>query len=86
MDFNPLHLPELIDTLQRLGLSYHSEDENKRTLVRTYNKNTNNHSNYKQKQESLYAVTLKIWLIRQHGYDVPAKGTHACMQLLSNNI
>ncbi|KAH9660141.1 TPS27 [Citrus sinensis] len=32
VDFDPLHLLELIDTLQRLGLSYHFEDENKRTL------------------------------------------------------
>ena len=86
VDFDPLHLLELIDTLQRPGLSYHFEDENKRTLVRIYNKNTNNHSNYKQKQESLYAVALKFRLLRHHGYDIPAKGTHGCMQLLSNNI
>ncbi|XP_044461395.1 terpene synthase 10-like [Mangifera indica] len=56
---------ELIDVLQRLGLSYQFEDEIKRILDRVY-KN-------KHKQDSLYAVALEFRLLRQHYYDVSAE-------------
>ncbi|XP_031270973.1 terpene synthase 10-like [Pistacia vera] len=65
-----VHQLELIDDLQRLGVSYHFENEIRRILNAIYN---NNIDNYKQKQESLYAVALEFRLLRQHGYDVPTE-------------
>ncbi|GKU94202.1 hypothetical protein SLEP1_g7728 [Rubroshorea leprosula] len=58
---------ELIDNLQRLGLSYHFEDEVKKNLDRIYNKN---HGNYGHKKDSLYAIALEFRILRQHGYNV----------------
>ncbi|GAY68626.1 hypothetical protein CUMW_265570 [Citrus unshiu] len=43
-----------------LGVSYHFEDEIKRTLERICNKNT---------EKSLYNVALKFRILRQYGYD-----------------
>ncbi|KAJ0018634.1 hypothetical protein Pint_11399 [Pistacia integerrima] len=62
---DPLHQLELVDDLQRLGISYHFENEIKSILNSIYNKNP--------KQESLYTVALKFRLLRQHGYDIPAE-------------
>ncbi|GKU94199.1 hypothetical protein SLEP1_g7725 [Rubroshorea leprosula] len=59
---------ELIDHLQRLGLSYHFEDEIKKSLDRIYSKN---HGNYGLKKDSLYATALEFRILRQHGYNVP---------------
>ncbi|XP_044461392.1 terpene synthase 10-like [Mangifera indica] len=55
---------ELIDDLQRLGLSYQFKDEIKRILDRVYET--------KRKQDGLYAAALEFRLLRQHYYDVPA--------------
>ncbi|CAK9157540.1 unnamed protein product [Ilex paraguariensis] len=60
----PLDQLELIDNLQRLGVSYHFEDEIKRILENIY-------SNNKWQKEDLYAAALRFRLLRQHGYDVP---------------
>ena len=68
VDLDPLHQLELIDNLHRLGVSYHFEDEIKRTLDRIHNKNTN---------KSLYATALKFRILRQYGYNTPVKGTHS---------
>ena len=70
VDFDPLHQLELIDNLHRLGVSYHCEDEIKRTLERIYNKNSD---------KRLYTVALKFRILRQYGYDTPVKGTHSCI-------
>ncbi|KAJ0081036.1 hypothetical protein Patl1_10180 [Pistacia atlantica] len=59
---DPLHQLELVDDLQRLGISYHFEYEIKSILNSIYKKN--------QKQKSLYAVALEFRLLRQHGYDI----------------
>ena len=64
---DPLEQLELIDTLQRLGLSYHFESETKRILEGLYN---NNHGGDLWKKENLYATALKFRLLRQHGYSV----------------
>ncbi|XP_024046987.1 gamma-terpinene synthase, chloroplastic-like [Citrus clementina] len=72
-----LHQLEIVDNLQRLGVSYHFEDEIKRFLSRIYNER-NSRSSYhaKEKQESsLYAVALEFRLLRQHGFDMHAQGT-----------
>ncbi|KAH9660138.1 TPS27 [Citrus sinensis] len=66
VDLDPLHQLELIDNLHRLGVSYHFEDEIKRTLDRIHNKNTN---------KSLYARALKFRILRQYGYENPVKET-----------
>lgn len=73
-----LHQLEIVDNLQRLGVSYHFEDEIKRFLSRIYNER-NSRSSYhaKEKQESsLYAVALEFRLLRQHGFDMHAQGTY----------
>ncbi|KAK1556179.1 hypothetical protein Q3G72_000128 [Acer saccharum] len=65
---DPLHQMELIDTLQRLGLSYHFDHEIKRILGRIHDKRCSNINT--RKQESLYAVALEFRLLRQHGFDI----------------
>ncbi|KAK2988038.1 hypothetical protein RJ640_011301 [Escallonia rubra] len=62
----PLAKLELIDTVQRLGLKYHFEEEIKKALDVVYNDN-----NDAWFDESLYATALRFRLLRQHGYDVP---------------
>ena len=64
---DPLEQLELIEILQRLGLSYHFEEEMKRILDGVYN---NDHGGDTWKVENLYATALKFRLLRQHGYSV----------------
>nr|QLC36836.1 terpene synthase 36 [Cannabis sativa] len=61
---NSLAQLELIDTLQRLGVSYRFENEISTILKEKY-ANVNN-PNY-----NLYAIALEFRLLRQHGYAVP---------------
>ena len=66
---DPLEQLELIDVLQRLGLSYHFEAELKRILEALY---SNDHGGDIDtwKTKNLYATALKFRLLRQHGYSV----------------
>ena len=64
---DPLEQLELIDILQRLGLSNHFEGELKRILEGLYN---NDQSGDTWRKENLYATTLKFRLLRQHGYNI----------------
>ncbi|KAH1063671.1 hypothetical protein J1N35_028658 [Gossypium stocksii] len=64
---DPLEKLELIDTLQRLGLSYHFEAEINKTLK---NISTNHISTVAWKKDNLYATALEFRLLRQHGYKV----------------
>ncbi|XP_011009237.1 PREDICTED: terpene synthase 10-like [Populus euphratica] len=59
---------ELIDALQRLGLSYHFVDEIKSTLKSLFYKN---HIENTKTVHDLYATALEFRLLRQHGYKVP---------------
>ncbi|XP_039016299.1 terpene synthase 10-like [Hibiscus syriacus] len=59
----PLEKLELIDTLQRLGLSYHFQKETKRILESI-------RSEISWKKDNLYATALEFRLLRQHGYNV----------------
>ena len=59
---------EMIDVLQRLGLSYHFEDELRRILEGVY-MNTNH--GICNKEKNLYATALEFRLLRQNGYRVP---------------
>jgi (-)-alpha-terpineol synthase len=65
---DPLERLELIDILQRLGLSYHFDDEIRRTLEGIYNAN---HAGEMGNKENIYATALEFRLLRQHGYSVP---------------
>uniref|UniRef100_A0A2N9HUY7 Uncharacterized protein n=1 Tax=Fagus sylvatica TaxID=28930 RepID=A0A2N9HUY7_FAGSY len=65
---DPFEQLELIDILQRLGLSYHFEGEIKRIIEGLYN--MDDHGGDSWKTENLYATALKFRLLRQHGYDV----------------
>lgn len=60
---DPLAQLEHIDILQRLGLSYHFEEEIK-SMLEEICKN-------KSKRNSLYFTALEFRLLRQHGYWVP---------------
>ncbi|XP_021289701.1 (-)-alpha-terpineol synthase-like [Herrania umbratica] len=63
---SPLEQLELVDSLQRLGLSYHFENETKTILdgISAY------HTNVAWKKDSLYATAIEFRLLRQHGYKV----------------
>ncbi|KAL2476856.1 (-)-alpha-terpineol synthase [Forsythia ovata] len=64
----PLDQLELIDNLQRLGISYHFENEIKQILSvinRKYSKNDQD-----AKINDLYATALEFRLLRQHGFNV----------------
>ncbi|CAA2977597.1 terpene synthase 10-like [Olea europaea subsp. europaea] len=66
----PLEQVELIDNLERLGISYHFEDEIEHILAfinRKYSKNN------EPKIKDLYATALEFRLLRQHGFNVSQK-------------
>ncbi|KAL2466469.1 Alpha-humulene/(-)-(E)-beta-caryophyllene synthase [Abeliophyllum distichum] len=56
----------LINTLERLGVSYHFEDEIEELLERFFNLK----SNYADEAYDLYTVALHFRLFRQHGYRI----------------
>ncbi|XP_022971751.1 terpene synthase 10-like [Cucurbita maxima] len=64
---DPLKRLKLIDTLQRLGISYHFENEIKDVLKRIYEKRFKSDDSEKN---NLYAISLEFRLLRQHGFDV----------------
>ncbi|XP_024026151.1 myrcene synthase, chloroplastic [Morus notabilis] len=64
----PLALLEHIDFLERLGLSYHFEDEIKKILKGIY---TNNHFGMDAWKGNLHATALAFRLLRQYQYWVP---------------
>ncbi|PON94472.1 Terpene synthase, N-terminal domain containing protein [Trema orientale] len=68
---SPLVQLEQIDALQRLGISYHFEDEIKRVLIKTTH--SYNSCNDAWKRNDLYATALEFKLLRQHGYRVPSE-------------
>ncbi|XVF15081.1 hypothetical protein REPUB_Repub09cG0118500 [Reevesia pubescens] len=63
---DPLEKLELLDSLQRLGLSYHFGNEIKRILesIRA------DRSNVSWKKDNFYATALEFRLLRQNGYKV----------------
>ncbi|KAG8482921.1 hypothetical protein CXB51_024326 [Gossypium anomalum] len=64
---DPLEKLELIDTIQRLGLSYHFGDEIKKTLKNISIERSNTIAS---NRDHLYATALEFRLLRQHGYKV----------------
>lgn len=73
---DPLKKLELIDVLQRLGLSYHFEDEIKSILESIYNTSHGAPCGGDMRKESLYATSLGFRLLRQNGYNVPQGKRH----------
>lgn len=63
---------ELVDILQRLGVSYHFEREIKNILTNVHVKNVRSHQNRKDRKrwEDLYATALEFRLLRQHGFNI----------------
>ncbi|KAL7124214.1 hypothetical protein ABFS83_14G033400 [Erythranthe nasuta] len=56
----------LIDTIERLGISYHFEDEIEEKLQQFFNMNTN----YEDETYDLYTVSLHFRVFRQHGHRI----------------
>ncbi|KAL1548356.1 (-)-5-epieremophilene synthase stps2 [Salvia divinorum] len=63
---NLVEAMNLIDTLERLGISYHFEPEIEETLQHFFNLNTD----YSDGYYDLYTVSLHFRLFRQHGHRI----------------
>ncbi|GMN53289.1 hypothetical protein TIFTF001_022440 [Ficus carica] len=64
-DQNPTDKLHLIDAVQRLGVSYHFENEID-TILQRFHKNLNENDDH-----DLYNVALQFRLLREHGYNIP---------------
>ncbi|XP_048328538.2 valencene synthase-like [Ziziphus jujuba] len=60
----PLQKLELIDAIQRLGVSYHFEREINEALEKIYN----SYGFLDEEDDDLYTISLWFRLLRQHGY------------------
>ncbi|KAG8370949.1 hypothetical protein BUALT_Bualt13G0036400 [Buddleja alternifolia] len=61
---------ELIDNLQRLGISHHFEDQIKNILNAIYNNKYYGKNYGTLKERNLYSTALEFRLLRQHGFRV----------------
>ncbi|XP_058210690.1 tricyclene synthase EBOS, chloroplastic-like isoform X3 [Rhododendron vialii] len=68
-DANSLTILELIDDIQRLGLSYHFEKDITRALDRMF-LCVNGTNLWTQQKSTVHAIALCFKLCRQHGYEV----------------
>ncbi|KAF5950114.1 hypothetical protein HYC85_012107, partial [Camellia sinensis] len=83
-DVNPSTILELIDDIQRLGLSYHFEEDIRRALNRImFAQRTN-----VRLEKGIHAIALYFRLCRQHGFEV-SQGTkkyfgssHHCIKIV----
>lgn len=66
---NPLKILNLVDDLQRLGLSYHFENEISNVLENIYYKYYKTPENWTKMDLNLKALGFR--LLRQHGYHIP---------------
>nr|UIO87236.1 terpenoids synthase [Blumea balsamifera] len=66
---NPLSMLELVDDLQRLGVSYHFKDEISNVLKMIYSYHYEAHNNWNTLDLNLKALGFR--LLRQHGYHIP---------------
>lgn len=66
---DPLQQLEVIDIIQRLGVSYHFESDIRTILESIYN--ANDQGGDICLKEDLYATALAFRLLRQHGYSLP---------------
>nr|AMP42990.1 putative monoterpene synthase [Xanthium strumarium] len=65
---------ELVDNLQRLGISYHFEDEIRNLMEEIYNNYFKTHDNWNTLDLNLKALGFR--LLRQHGFQVPQEIFH----------
>ncbi|KAL5563690.1 hypothetical protein UlMin_033437 [Ulmus minor] len=65
---DPSHQLKLIDAVQRLGLSYHFENEIEQALHDQYFLYVAYKKDHGDHEEDLYHVALRFRLLRQHGY------------------
>ena len=65
---DPSHQLKLIDAVQRLGLSYHFENEIEQALNDQYFLYVAYKKDHGDHEEDLYHVALRFRLLRQHGY------------------
>ncbi|MFQ6652725.1 hypothetical protein Gotur_024454 [Gossypium turneri] len=79
---DPLEKLELIDTLQRLGLSYHFQDETKRILEDIHIRADQSKALWKE--GNLYAIALEFRLLRQHGYNLTEEVFSGFMDEMGN--
>ncbi|KAL8479702.1 hypothetical protein ACS0TY_026578 [Phlomoides rotata] len=63
---NMVDIMKLIDTVERLGISYHFNNEIEEKIQQFFNLNTN----YEDEDYDLYTVALHFRLFRQHGYPI----------------
>nr|GME04121.1 terpene synthase 10-like [Ipomoea batatas] len=68
-EMKELEKMEMIDELQRLGCSYHFEDEIKAALMNIYMKNSDSYRSSSEEKD-LYATALEFRLLRQNGYNI----------------
>nr|GMD23014.1 terpene synthase 10-like [Ipomoea batatas] len=68
-EMKELEKMEMIDELQRLGCSYHFEDEIKAALMDIYMKNSDSYKSSSEEKD-LYATALEFRLLRQNGYNI----------------
>nr|ANO43013.1 terpene synthase 24 [Tripterygium wilfordii] len=61
---------ELIDTLQRLGLSYHFKEEIQRMIKSLYDTTCTDNTWKNSRGLDLYATALEFRILRQHGYKI----------------
>ncbi|KAI3706618.1 hypothetical protein L6452_24493 [Arctium lappa] len=66
---NPVKRLELVDNLQRLGISYHFEEEISQVLEMVYNDYYKNEEQWNGMDMNLKALGFR--LLRQHGHHVP---------------
>ncbi|KAJ9554884.1 hypothetical protein OSB04_009498 [Centaurea solstitialis] len=66
---NPLNCLELIDNLQRLGISYHFHEEINQVLEKIYDDYFKTQEQWNEMDMNLKALGFR--LLRQHGYYVP---------------
>ncbi|XP_038679553.1 terpene synthase 10-like [Tripterygium wilfordii] len=75
---------ELIDTLQRLGLSYHFEEDIKRIIDTIYHNIQNNKQS--KREMNLYATSLEFRILRQRGYNLNQEVFRSFVQDDSGNF
>ncbi|GJY09116.1 (E)-beta-ocimene synthase, chloroplastic-like protein [Tanacetum coccineum] len=68
-NMSTLHLLELIDTIENLGLGYRFQNIIRRELDKIASINGYNEW-FKEEEDSLHAMSLRFRLLRQHGYNV----------------
>jgi hypothetical protein len=65
----------LIDAIQRLGVSYHFENEIQEILQQLHKSTLHDSPDHEHDDDDLYIVALRFRLLRQHGYNI-SSGTY----------